>query len=120
MNQIKHIVILNILSIIFGFTTLYGQLDIENNSINVRKGGNNINDTLLFYEYKYYFDPLYNAILRNISFSNCWEEGRKTDIRNVNLKVIHKYLLYYQISNEEIYILTIRHGSKNPKSLRLK
>jgi len=46
--------------------------------------------------------------------------GRKTDIKNVCIKVIHKYLLYYQISDKKIFVLTIRHGSKNPKTLKLK
>ena len=50
-------------------------------------------------------------------FSNI---GRKTDIQNVSVKVIHKYLLYYQIAEENIFVLTIRHGSKNPKTLKLK
>ena len=46
--------------------------------------------------------------------------GRKTDIQNVSIKVIHKYLLYYQIGEKNIFVLTIRHGSKNPKTLKLK
>lgn len=46
--------------------------------------------------------------------------GRKTDIPNVSIKVVHKYLLYYQIIGEYIYVLTIRHGSRNPKTLKLK
>lgn len=48
------------------------------------------------------------------------ESGKRTDIPNVSLKIIHKYLLYYEIADEKIYILTIRHGSKNPKTLKLK
>lgn len=48
------------------------------------------------------------------------ETGRKTDIENVRVKIIQKYLLYYQLIDENLYVLTIRHGSKNPKSLRLK
>lgn len=46
--------------------------------------------------------------------------GRKTDIENVYIKVVHKYLLYYEFVNEELHILTIRHGSKNPKTLTVK
>jgi toxin YoeB len=48
------------------------------------------------------------------------ESGRKTDILNVNVKVIHKYLLYYEVINEEIYVLTIQHGSRNLKTLNWK
>jgi len=45
------------------------------------------------------------------------ETGRKTDIENVNVKIIHKYLLYYEVINDRVYVLTIRHGNKNPKTL---
>lgn len=48
------------------------------------------------------------------------ESGKRTDIPNVSLKIIHKYLLYYEMADENIYILTIRHGSKNPQTLKLK
>ncbi|SEM47566.1 type II toxin-antitoxin system RelE/ParE family toxin [Chryseobacterium taichungense] len=48
------------------------------------------------------------------------ESGKRTDIPNVSLKIIHKYLLYYEMDNDTIYILTIRHGSKNPETLKLK
>lgn len=46
--------------------------------------------------------------------------GRKTDVENVCVKVIQKYLLYYEILHNTLYVLTIRHGSKNPKTLTLK
>lgn len=46
--------------------------------------------------------------------------ARKTDILNVNVKIIYKYLLYYEISNDVLYVLTIRHGGRNPKTLRIK
>ena len=45
--------------------------------------------------------------------------GRKTDIENIYIKVIHKYLLYYELVENELHVLTIRHGSKNPKTLKL-
>jgi len=48
------------------------------------------------------------------------ESGKRTDIPNVSLKIIQKYLLYYEMNNDTIYILTIRHGSKNPETLKLK
>lgn len=48
------------------------------------------------------------------------ESGRRTDIPNVSVKIIQKYLLYYEMKNDTIYILTIRHGSKNPETLKLK
>ena len=46
--------------------------------------------------------------------------GRKTDIPNVYIKVIHKYLLYYEFVNDTLYILTIRHGSQNSENIQLK
>jgi len=45
---------------------------------------------------------------------------RRTDIQNVNVKVIQKYLSYYEIVDENLYILTFRHGSRNPEILKLK
>ncbi|TDX86698.1 type II toxin-antitoxin system RelE/ParE family toxin [Epilithonimonas xixisoli] len=46
--------------------------------------------------------------------------GRKTDIPNVYIKIIHKYLLYYEFVNDTLYILTIRHGNQNPETFKLK
>ena len=46
--------------------------------------------------------------------------GRKTDLPNVYIKVIHKYLLYYEFVNDTLYILTIRHGSQNSENIQLK
>lgn len=48
------------------------------------------------------------------------KSGRKTDIDNVYVKVIHSYLLYYELINENLYVLTIRHSRRNPKTLKLK
>ena len=45
--------------------------------------------------------------------------GRKTDIPNIYIKVIHKYLLYYEFVNDTLYILTIRHGSQNSENIQL-
>ncbi len=46
--------------------------------------------------------------------------GRVTDIPNVYVKVIQKYLLYYEFVDDVLYVLTIRHGTRNPKTLKLK
>ena len=45
---------------------------------------------------------------------------RKTDIKNVYVKIIRDYLLYYEIEKGNLHVLTIRHGKKNPKTLALK
>lgn len=41
--------------------------------------------------------------------------GRKTDIKNVSVKVIHNYLLYYKIVKDTLYILTIQHQKQDQK-----
>ncbi|MDP2454521.1 MULTISPECIES: type II toxin-antitoxin system RelE/ParE family toxin [unclassified Kaistella] len=46
--------------------------------------------------------------------------ARATDIPNVNVKVVHKYLLYYEIVDDVLYVLTFRNGSKNPKTLKIR
>lgn len=46
--------------------------------------------------------------------------GRKTDIPNVYVKVIKDYLLYYEFIGSDLYILTIRHGKKDTKTLKIK
>jgi len=46
--------------------------------------------------------------------------GRDTDVINVKVKIIKDYLLYYEIKNNELHILTIRDGRQNPKSFRIK
>ena len=45
---------------------------------------------------------------------------RETHIPNVHVKIVHKYLLYYEVKEEMLVILSIRHGSKDPETLRLK
>ena len=46
--------------------------------------------------------------------------GKKTDIPNVYVKVIKDYLLYYEIVENSLYILTIRDGRRNPQTLKIK
>jgi len=41
--------------------------------------------------------------------------GRITDIPGV-----YKYLFYYEFIDDSLYVLTVRHGSQNPKTLELK
>ncbi|MGS2738008.1 type II toxin-antitoxin system RelE/ParE family toxin [Sinomicrobium sp. M5D2P17] len=48
------------------------------------------------------------------------EIGKTTDIPNVYVKIIQKYLLYYEFVDDILYVLTIRHGSRNPKTLKVK
>lgn len=46
--------------------------------------------------------------------------GRPTDVANVRVKVIQNYLLYYEIIDDSLYVLTIRHQSRNPNTLKLR
>ncbi|TZF84484.1 type II toxin-antitoxin system RelE/ParE family toxin [Pedobacter sp. BS3] len=46
--------------------------------------------------------------------------GKKTDLPNVYVKVIKDYLLYYEIVENSLYILTIRDGRRNPQTLKIK
>lgn len=45
--------------------------------------------------------------------SNFPQMGKPTDIPNIRVKIIHNYLLYYEVIDDSLYILTIRHGSRN-------
>lgn len=68
------------------------------------------------------FSKKLNKLIENqlLLISQYPEIGRKTDIKNVKVKVIHKYLVYYEIIDENLYVLTIRHGSKNPETSKIK
>lgn len=46
--------------------------------------------------------------------------GRETDIPDVYVKAIKDYLLYYEVIEDNLYILTIRDGRRNPKTLKIK
>ena len=46
--------------------------------------------------------------------------ARATDIPNVKVKVVHKYLLYYEIVEEVLFVLTLRHGSADHESLKIR
>ena len=45
---------------------------------------------------------------------------RKTDIETVYVKIIGSYLLFYELENGNLHVLTIIHGKRNPKTLKLK
>ena len=45
--------------------------------------------------------------------------GRKTDIQGVYVKIIREYLLFYEIVENKLVILTIRDSRQNPQKLKL-
>jgi|SRR5690554_606526 len=47
------------------------------------------------------------------------EIGRLTEVKNVRLQIIRDYLLFYQISGNKIFILSIWDSRRNPKSFNL-
>lgn len=46
--------------------------------------------------------------------------GRKTDIENVFVKVIQQYLVFYEFIDNDLFVLHIRHGKRNNKTLKIK
>ena len=46
--------------------------------------------------------------------------GKPTDIEHVSVKIIRDYLMFYEISGGNIYILTIWDSRQNPSKLRLR
>lgn len=46
--------------------------------------------------------------------------GRETDEVNVRIKVIRDYLLFYEIRNDELHILTLWDSRRNPGSFQFK
>jgi plasmid stabilization system protein ParE len=47
------------------------------------------------------------------------EIGRKTDVPNVRIKIVRDYLIFYEVQNETIYILSFWDSRQNPEKLRL-
>lgn len=45
--------------------------------------------------------------------------GKITNIEHVRVQRINKYYLYYEISENNLYVLSIRHVKRNPKTLDL-
>jgi plasmid stabilization system protein ParE len=46
------------------------------------------------------------------------EIGRKTDIPNVRIKIVRDYLIFYEIQDESLHILTFWDSRQNPKKLK--
>lgn len=46
--------------------------------------------------------------------------GRKTKMENVRVRIVHDYLIFYEILKEEILILTVWDGRKDSKTLIIK
>lgn len=46
--------------------------------------------------------------------------GRNTDIKNVKVKIIRDYLLFYEVIADEIIVLCIWDGRRDPDKLHVK
>jgi toxin YoeB len=43
--------------------------------------------------------------------------GRKTNVENVHIQIVRQYLIVYKIQNEEILIVRIWDGRRNPDDI---
>ena len=48
------------------------------------------------------------------------EIGKRTYIKNVRVKIVRDYQIYYQIEDDRILLLTIWDSRQNPEELKLK
>jgi plasmid stabilization system protein ParE len=45
--------------------------------------------------------------------------GKKTDIEAIRIKIIEEYLLFYEIQENQIIILSIKDGRQHPDKMKL-
>lgn len=46
--------------------------------------------------------------------------GRRTDLQGVRVKIVRDYLLFYEVSESSIYILTVWDSRQNPDKLKIR
>jgi toxin YoeB len=44
--------------------------------------------------------------------------GKKTDIETIRIKIARDYLIFYEIHEFEIHILSIKDGRQNPRKFK--
>ncbi|WP_282630913.1 type II toxin-antitoxin system RelE/ParE family toxin [Empedobacter sedimenti] len=68
-----------------------------------------------------YSQKLFQLIQNQINLIVLFPEiGRKTNFENVRIKIIKDYLLFYEVKNSKLYILTIKSSKQNPSKFRIK
>ena len=68
-----------------------------------------------------YSQKLFQLIQNQINLIILFPEiGRKTNFENVRIKNIKDYLLFYEIKNSKLYILTIKSSKQKPNKFRIK
>lgn len=48
------------------------------------------------------------------------EIGKRTDLENIRAKIIRDYIMFYEINDDELFILSIWDTRQNPENLELK
>jgi len=68
----------------------------------------------------------YNKKLNNLFQNNIRlivefpDLGTETDVPNVRVRVVNVYLIFYEVVEDEIWILCIWDGRRNPENLKIK
>lgn len=68
----------------------------------------------------------YNKKLNNLFQNNIRlivefpDLGTETDVPNVRVRVVNVYLIFYEVVEDEIWILSIWDGRRNPENLKIK
>ena len=54
------------------------------------------------------------------SLSNYPEQGKKSDYKNIRIKIVQQYLIFYLNKEDHIEIVRIWDARRNPKELKIK
>ena len=54
------------------------------------------------------------------SLSNHPEQGKKTNYKNIRIKIVRHYLIFYLIQEREVEIIRIWDSRRNPKKLKIR
>lgn len=67
--------------------------------------------------YSQKLDLLFNKIIRNTARAP--ETGKKTDYRNVQIKIISHYMIFYRIQEKYVEIVRIWDSRRDPNKMKL-
>lgn len=67
--------------------------------------------------YSQKLDNLFDVVLRNAAKNS--ESGKKTDYKNIRIKVVSHYLIFYLIRGKYIEVVRIWDSRRNSKNLNL-
>lgn len=63
-------------------------------------------------------DQLFDRALIQLTFFP--EQGKKTDYKDIRIKIVRSYLIYYLIEDQFITIVRIWDGKRDPKNFKLR